>query len=97
MKRVALVLLLVSGCGSDPYRQGSEAPPPQGPQSPLDQLVAAECGRCHNGKAQPRLIRTEAELKAADAAGAKRRIETAAMPPDRRLAADVKARLLSVY
>lgn len=89
--RFLLLLAMALACGG-PESESYKAPDPAG--SSDDSLVSRECGRCHNGSRHPRLIRTVGELKASNA---KRRVESGTMPPDRSLASDVKARLISLF
>jgi cytochrome c553 len=94
MSRIALVvivLLLMAACGS-PEGESKTLPPTGGGDTP-DALVQAECGRCHNGRVQSPVIQSVAQLKRAHA---KALIQSGRMPPDRRLAADVKGRLVSL-
>ena len=91
MKYALLIALVICvyACGS-PAPVESETLPPA---SDADALVQRECGRCHDGRKESPKLQSQAQLKAARAG---RLIESGRMPPDRRLAADVKARLVSL-
>lgn len=78
------------GCG--PTESATEPPPPAA-QS-VDQVVARECGRCHNGQRENPVIKSAAQLKATR--GAKARLDSGSMPPDRTLTKAVKAQLTNI-
>lgn len=80
---------LAGGCG--PTESAPEPPRAAAAPGSVDELVARECGRCHNGQRENPVIKTAAQLKTTR--GAKGRVESGNMPPDRTLPAAVKSQL----
>lgn len=102
MRRLILILTLsipVSACSSGSQEPApAPAPPAPSPTPPptfaqVQAIIQANCAKCHDGKTQPILDTTEAQLKATPA---KALLESRQMPPPPNVISDAdRASLLA--
>lgn len=94
---IAMVVITIA-CGTEKHPSPpSPAPTSTPPQADADwgalqPLVAANCGKCHNGTNHPLKFDSGASFKASKA---KLKISNGTMPPVGALAPDVKAKMLA--
>lgn len=83
------VLVAISSCGSGGgYDYGGGDKPT--PSNPDDALIAAECGRCHRARSPH--INSAGDLRSIQKAASL--VREGRMPPDRKLSAATKAKIL---
>jgi hypothetical protein len=97
---LGLFLCLYAGCGTGPVEDPAPppAPTPIDPGAPtafeaIKPIVDRECVRCHGGRQAPDL-RREAGF---NSPRVKNEITTGDMPPDKRLSAADKGKLLAYF
>ncbi len=91
----AMLLYMVS-CGSDYQTPAERAPARRDSASfaSVKALVDGECVKCHNGSSHPLNLGSEAAFNQAKV---KARIASGSMPPNKVLAPETKATLLSYF
>ncbi len=92
-------MLLISACGREEEevvvrRGGDNSGAPKSTWGDIKELVSGECVLCHNGTKHPLNLATEEVWKASNS---KARIANASMPPNKKLEAGVKDKLLSYF
>lgn len=95
MKKLFLVILLIGSCGepSDDYEKETRTPVDSGKFKAVKQLIADNCGKCHNGSVQ-KAFDSEARWNSSNA---KARITNGSMPTDKKLSDSDKNTLLASF
>ncbi len=94
---LAIMFLAFTSCGSDKKYEAHQDPAPTKPepsQAWLDikPVVAAQCGKCHDGVKQKPAFDSAAAFKGSNAL---KRIEGGTMPPGGKIDPEAKAKLVA--